>query len=58
MGQREVMTWSDLGEGARSLAEAAAGDGFVPDIILGIARGGLLVAGAVGYALGIKNSSR
>ncbi len=51
-----MMTWSDLGEGARSLAEAAAADGFVPDIILGIARGGLLVAGAVGYALGIKNT--
>jgi len=51
-----VMTWSDLGDGARSLAEAAAADGFVPDIILGIARGGLLVAGAVGYALGIKNT--
>ncbi len=51
-----MMTWSDLGDGARSLAEAAAADGFVPDIILGIARGGLLVAGAVGYALGIKNT--
>jgi hypoxanthine phosphoribosyltransferase len=56
VSDREVMTWSDLGDGARSLAEAAAADGFVPDIILGIARGGLLVAGAVGYALGIKNT--
>jgi hypoxanthine phosphoribosyltransferase len=56
VSEREVMTWSDLGDGARSLAEAAAADGFVPDIILGIARGGLLVAGAVGYALGIKNT--
>src|SRR6201993_4311352 len=50
------MTWSDLGDGARSLAEAVAADGFVPDIILGIARGGLLVAGAIGYALGVKNT--
>src|SRR5947209_2725298 len=33
-----------------------AGDGWMPDMILGIARGGLLVAGALGYALGIKNT--
>ncbi len=52
---REVMTWDDLGAGSRALAEAVAADGFIPDIILGIARGGLLVAGAVGYALGVKN---
>jgi uncharacterized protein len=57
MAEREVMSWHDLGEGARALAEAVAADGFRPDIILGIARGGLLVAGAVGYALGIKNTS-
>jgi hypothetical protein len=56
MSEREVMTWGDLGDGARALAEIAAADGFVPDMILGIARGGLLVAGAVGYALGVKNT--
>ncbi len=55
MSDREVMTWDDLGAGSRALAEAVAADGFIPDIILGIARGGLLVAGAVGYALGVKN---
>src|SRR6201995_1578063 len=54
--EREVMSWDDLGVGARALAEAAVADGFVPDIVLGIARGGLLVAGAVGYALGVKNT--
>ena len=53
---REVMTWDDLGAGARGLAEAVADDGWVPDMILGIARGGLLVAGAIGYALGVKNT--
>ncbi len=52
----EVMSWDDLGVGARELAEAVAGDGYVPDMILGIARGGLLVAGAIGYALGVKNT--
>ena len=31
-------------------------DDFRPDIILAIARGGLLVAGALSYALGVKNT--
>ena len=50
------MSWDDLGEGARAIAHAVADEGWVPDMILGIARGGLLVAGAVGYALGVKNT--
>ncbi len=56
MSERELMTWDDLGVGARMLAEAVAADGYRPDVILGIARGGLLVAGAVAYALGVKNT--
>src|SRR5215211_8080726 len=56
MTEREVMSWADLGAGARSLAEAVADDGYHPDIVLAIARGGLLVAGALGYALGVKNT--
>ena len=32
-----------------------ADDGYRPDIILSIARGGLFVAGALGYALDVKN---
>ena len=54
--EREVMSWDDLGAGGRELAEAVVADGWIPDIILGIARGGLLVAGAIGYALGVKNT--
>ena len=54
--EREVMTWDDLGTGSRALAEAIYEDGYHPDIVLGIARGGLLVAGALGYALGVKNT--
>jgi hypoxanthine phosphoribosyltransferase len=56
MSEREVMSWDDLGRGSRELAEAVAADGYRPDMILGIARGGLLVAGGLGYALGIKNT--
>ena len=50
------MSWDDLGEGTRTLAEQIAGDGYRPDLVLGIARGGLLVSGAIAYALGIKNT--
>jgi hypothetical protein len=50
------MEWGELGDGARALAEAVVADSYRPDLILGIARGGLLVAGALGYALGVKNT--
>ena len=53
---REVMGWDDLGAGTRDLALAIAEDGYRPDMVLAIARGGLLVAGALAYALGVKNT--
>jgi uncharacterized protein len=52
---REVMGWGDLGVATRALAEQVAGDGYDPDMILSIARGGLLVGAALGYALAVKN---
>ena len=54
--EHEVMTWDDLGEGSRWLAQAVHDDGYRPDIVLAIARGGLLVAGSVAYALDVKNT--
>jgi hypoxanthine phosphoribosyltransferase len=53
--EREVLTWPQFGIASRALAQQVADSGFRPDIILAIARGGLTVAGALGYALGIKN---
>jgi hypoxanthine phosphoribosyltransferase len=50
------MNWEELGTGSRALAEQVAADGFHPDFILGISRGGLLVAGALAYTLGVKNT--
>ena len=50
------MSWDDLGAGSRDLAEAIHDDGYRPDMVLAIARGGLLVAGALAYALGVKNT--
>jgi hypoxanthine phosphoribosyltransferase len=56
VSEHEVMTWEDLGRGARQLAELVYADGYRPDIVLAIARGGLLVAGALAYALELKNT--
>jgi uncharacterized protein len=52
---RETMTWTDFGEASRSLAQQVADSGFEPDLVLAIARGGLTVAGALVYALSVKN---
>ena len=53
--EREVLTWADYGVGIRELAQQVADDGFRPDVLLGIARGGLIPSGSLGYALSIKN---
>lgn len=53
--EREVLGWEQFGEASRVLATLVRDDGYDPDIVLAIARGGLLVAGALGYALSIKN---
>jgi hypoxanthine phosphoribosyltransferase len=52
---REELTWDLFGSAGRELAQTIADDGFEPDLILSIARGGLFVAGALGYALAVKN---
>lgn len=55
MAEREELTWELFGTASRELARQVAGSGFEPDLILSIARGGLFVAGALGYALDVKN---
>lgn len=55
MTQREILTWDLFGTASRELAQTIADDGYEPDLIMSIARGGLIPAGAISYALGIKN---
>ncbi|MFC4002571.1 phosphoribosyltransferase [Prauserella oleivorans] len=55
MAEREELTWDLFGTASRELARQVADSGFRPDLILSIARGGLFVAGALGYALDVKN---
>ena len=51
---REVLTWELFGSAVRQLARQVVDSGFTPDLVLGIARGGLPVAGGIAYALGAK----
>ena len=53
--EREILTWETFGDASRELATMVADDGYEPDMILAIARGGLLIAGALGYSLAVKN---
>jgi len=52
--EREVLGWLEFGEAARHLASDVVQAGFVPDVIVAVARGGLVLAGAVAYALDTK----
>jgi uncharacterized protein len=53
---REQMHWSEVGLAARTLAEHILEDDYRPDMLLSIARGGLVVGGALAYALDVKNT--
>ncbi len=52
--EREILTWDLFGEASRDLAQRIADSGYRPDMVIAIARGGLLPAGAISYALGVK----
>jgi hypoxanthine phosphoribosyltransferase len=52
---REVLSWDDFGTASRELAHDVLTSGFDADIVVAIARGGLLLAGSISYALGTKN---
>jgi len=52
---RERMSCDDLGRAVDDLAAAVRADRYAPDAVLALARGGLPPAGALAYALGVKN---
>jgi hypoxanthine phosphoribosyltransferase len=51
---REVLSWDRFGNAARDLAQQVVDSGFVPEIVIAVARGGLVPAGSLAYALGTK----
>jgi len=52
---REVLTWNDFGNASRELALDVLKSGYEAEVVVAIARGGLLLAGGIAYALGLKN---
>ncbi len=53
--EREILTWADFDDAAWDLARRVVADGR-PDAVLSVARGGLVVGGVLGYALGVKTT--
>ena len=53
--ERESFTYEEFGEASRLLAQQIADDGYETDIVIAIARGGMLLAGSLAYALGVKS---
>ena len=56
-GEREVLTYELFGTAVRELAQQVVDDGYEPDLVLAVARGGLGLAMGLGYALDVKNLS-
>ena len=55
--EREVLTYELFGTAVGDLARQVVESGFEPDVVLGVARGGLGLAMGLGYALDVKNLS-
>jgi hypoxanthine phosphoribosyltransferase len=53
--ERERLSWDDFGVATRDISRAIVADGFQPEVVVAIARGGLLPGGAIAYGLGAKN---
>ncbi len=52
---RESFSWDEFGAAARTVSADVLRSGFAPDVVVAIARGGLVLAGAVAYALDVKS---
>src|SRR5690625_6462668 len=50
----EILTWDGFGQACRELARMVVASAWMPDIVIAVARGGLLPAGAISYALGVR----
>lgn len=51
---KEILTWEEVGHATDDIARQVVDSGFAPKIIIAIARGGLVPAGALTYKLGVK----
>ena len=54
VADREVLTWEGFGVASRELTQQIVDSGWIPELIVAIARGGLIPAGAISYAMDVK----
>lgn len=54
LSDKEILTWNDFAVMSRELAQEIADSGFNPEVLIGVARGGMIPAGALTYSLGVK----
>lgn len=54
LADKEILTWDLFGTSCRELAQQVVDSGFEPEILIAVARGGLLPGGGLAYALGVK----
>lgn len=54
LAEKEVLTWQGFGDATRELAQTVMDSGFDPEIVIAVARGGMLPGGALTYAMGTK----
>ncbi|HBX78905.1 MAG TPA: phosphoribosyltransferase [Acidimicrobiaceae bacterium] len=54
-GPREDLDYATFGLAVQELCRKVVDSGYEPDWVVAIARGGLLIGGAVAYALSLKN---
>lgn len=53
-GDKQVLSWQDLEKATDAIASQVGESGFVPSIIIAIARGGMVPAGILAYKLGVR----
>ncbi len=56
LDDKEILTWEGFGLAQRELAQMIADSGFNPTLVIAVARGGMIPAGALSYSLGVKPS--
>ena len=51
---KEILSWELFGQAQEELAQQIADSDFSPEVLVAVARGGMLPGGALTYSLGVK----
>ena len=51
---KEILSWELFGQAQEALAQQIADSDFSPEVLVAVARGGMLPGGALTYSLGVK----